>query len=141
MLTYADVCYHAAQLQHSCNILRKSWLQVGAELEYSVEMLSHDAFRECDARVRVRALESRGLPLGLHGMTRDAYLVGRYERLERRTSVVFSSLAPVWHETLLFETSLRDMGSEVQIEVFHYDFSTQYLLIGSCDIYLTGRQL
>ena len=96
-------------------------------LTYSVELLTHDAARERDAQLRVRAVQARGLPAMDVGGSSDPYLVARFQEDERRSSVVYRSLAPFWRETLTFDTSVREMGTVLEIECFDYDLSSQVL--------------
>ena len=70
-------------------------------------------------------MQARNLPALDVGGTSDPYLVARFEGTEHKTSVVYRSLAPVWRETLVFDTALRDMGTVLEVECFDYDLSSQ----------------
>ena len=111
------------------------------ELLFSVEMLPYDASRQCDAQLRVRAVQARNLPALDVGGTSDPYLVLRFEGKEHKTSVIYRTLAPVWRETLVFDTALRDMGTVLEIECFDYDLSNQDDSMGVHRIALDGLRL
>ena len=112
-----------------------------AELSFSVQMLAHDASRQCDAQLKVMCVQARNLPALDAGGTSDPYVVVRFEAAEKKTSVVYRSLTPVWREMLTFDTSLRDMAMVLEVECFDYDLSSQDDSMGSCCLDLAGMRL
>ena len=111
------------------------------EISFSVQMLSHDASRVCDAQLKVMCVQARNLPALDAGGTSDPYVVVRFEAAQKKTSVVYRSLAPVWRETLTFDTSLRDMGTILELECFDYDLSSKDDSMGSSCLDLAGMRV
>ena len=52
------------------------------------------------------------------GGSSDPYLVAWFQEDERGSPVVYRSLAPFWRLTLTFYTSVREVATELAIDVF-----------------------
>ena len=55
--------------------------------------------------------------------------------------MVYRTLAPTWYEALVFDTSLRDMATHLEIECFDYDLSSQDDSLGSFALDLSNLRI